>query len=118
MPDNKPVVFLMPDGTEVSNDPRFFESQMAKQIAGQQGIPADTGQTSSSADDEPVELPENFEELKGAELKALAKDLKSKGVEIATAGVTTVVGLREAIQEGFDNYDPDAEEAELEDEES
>ena len=30
------VVFLLPDGTEVSNDPRFYEKKMREQILAQQ----------------------------------------------------------------------------------
>lgn len=30
------VVFLLPDGTEVSNDPRFYEQKMREQILAQQ----------------------------------------------------------------------------------
>lgn len=32
----EPVVFLLPDGTEVSNDPRFYEEKMRQQILEQQ----------------------------------------------------------------------------------
>lgn len=33
---NEPVVFLLPDGTEVSNDPRFYEKKMRDQLLEQQ----------------------------------------------------------------------------------
>jgi hypothetical protein len=141
---DEPVVFLMPDGTEVSNDPRFFQKEMQKQLAEQQKhvrtateagpdankppVPDEVGKstvmgngeatplTDPSAESvtDPVELPENFEELKGDELKALAKSLKSRGVEISTTGVRKTDELREAIRTGFNNYDPDHD-PELED---
>lgn len=147
--DNEPVVFLMPDGTEVSNDPRFFQREMVKQLAEQQAhvrtatetrseagpVPLHTGggtvlgngeATPVSRDDlvdeeaagNDVSLPDNFEELKGKELQSLARDLKSKGVEIDTAGVTKVGDLREAIRTGVENHDPNAEPPELDDDES
>lgn len=147
--DNSPVVYLMPDGTEVSNDPRFFQNQMQEQLAAQQvhvreateagpnanvaPVPDEVGKStimgngeatpllsssSDSSDSAEVELPANFDELKGKELQALAKDLRSKGVEIDTAGVTKVGDLRNAIRTGVENYDPNAEDPDLDDDEN
>lgn len=149
--DNEPVVFLMPDGTEVSNDPRFFQKEMAKQLAEQQAhvrpateagpnanvapVRDETGQATIMGNGEatpldpadlvtegatpdvgqPVVLPDGFEDMKGKELQALARGLKSRGVEIDTAGVTKVGDLREAIREGVANHDPSAADTELED---
>lgn len=102
--ENGPVIFLMPDGTEVSNDPRFFQMRMSEQVA---------ASSPSSLSDTEVSLPSNFDELKGKDLQALAKDLQSKGVDIDTAGVTKVGDLREAIRTGVENYDPNAKDLDL-----
>jgi anti-sigma28 factor (negative regulator of flagellin synthesis) len=142
--ENEPVVFLMPDGSEVSNDPRFFQREMAKQLAEQEQhvrpsseagpnanvapVPDETGsatnmgnsavnplENAAANESKSVELPPNFDDMKGAELQQLAKSLKSQGVEIETAGVKKVGDLREAIREGVANHDPNAADPELED---
>ena len=52
--DNEPVVFLMPDGTEVSNDPRFFQKEMAKQLAEQQAYVRPATEAGPNANVAPV----------------------------------------------------------------
>jgi len=128
---DEPVVFEMPDGTKISNDPRWLadQNQMVSDAAaraarlatetsnrstpGTVDNPGDgsdvTGPSQSPDDlqlqaDSPVTLPDNFEEMKGQELKDLKTSLEAQGVEVDTTGVKKVGELREAISKAVQNH--------------
>lgn len=86
----KPVVFELPDGTEVSNDPYFhFQKQQAQLDENKARLRAER----DKADDEDLHTDE-LDELKGAELKKLAED-----EDVDIKGLTKVGEVKAAIRE-------------------
>lgn len=90
MSDRKPVVFELPDGTEVSNDPLFHQQQFLKQDAENK---ARLQAERDAADDEDLHT-DDLDGLKGAELKALAED-----EDIDITGLKKVGEVKAAIRE-------------------
>lgn len=75
---DSPVYYLLPDGTKVSNDPRFLAQAQDKEI----------DLSSSSA-----ETGDGLDKLTGEELKAKLAELTAAGVEVDTKGVKTKADL-------------------------
>lgn len=125
--EDKPVFFLLPDGTEVSNDPRYFNEKLQEQIlANQENIghatvsddeahrQLGTGGARSSATgadladanrlpapgSQPADedLSKGVEDMTVPELKEHVEMLRSKGVEVDTTDVTKKSQLVAAIQ--------------------
>lgn len=88
--DRKPVVFELPDGTEVSNDPLFHQQQFLKQDAENK---ARLQMERDAADNEDIHTDE-LDGLKGAELKALAEE-----EDVDIKGLTKVGEVKAAIRE-------------------
>jgi hypothetical protein len=100
-----PVVFLLPNGTEVSNDPRYYQEKMRQQIINQNQarvMDASGENTGTSVDDDDsIDMDEDakpLEEMSSAELKAEVARLKAEGVEVDTSGVKNKKTLVERIQ--------------------
>lgn len=69
MPDShEPVFYLLPDGTKVSNDPRFVDEELSEEI--------DLNSPSDGLDD-----------LTADQLKGKLAELQAAGVEVDTSGV-------------------------------
>jgi hypothetical protein len=69
MPDShEPVFYLLPDGTKVSNDPRFVAEESSEEI--------DLNSPSDGLDD-----------LTADQLKGKLAELQAAGVEVDTSGV-------------------------------
>lgn len=108
MPDEeKAVVFLMPDGQEASNDPRYLNEKLMEQFLATRentGNAVDTKPfiepefNRDSDDDTPAEVELDIEEMTVEQLKARVKELREAGVDVDTNGVRTKSELVAAIQ--------------------
>lgn len=107
MGDTKePVVFLLPDGTEISNDPRHADAKMRAQLEQQMAtFYPNSGNTRVILDDEAEDEEsedegedDGLEDLTADELKAHVQDLKDRGIEVNTAGVKKKSELVDAIR--------------------
>jgi len=114
MPDNDEVVyFLMPDGTEVSNDPRYHDEKYREHLLAQMentgnavevrlaGTNEDEDDLDEEDGDETQEIErlsaEALHELTKEQLSAYAKSLKAAGVDFSTRGIKTKEDLINAI---------------------
>lgn len=98
------VVFELPDGTEVSNDPRWLARKtlastgvdidaMQAKIAELQAQIDEANAASEEDDDQTNEDGDEFDKLNGKELKALAAE---RNVDIS--GMTKVGEVRDALR--------------------
>jgi hypothetical protein len=77
------VKFLLPNGTEVSNDPRFYQEDMRKQLEAQAKALLEQREPAAEADeDEEEQEPSKYDAQTGKELKAEAekRGLELKGI--------------------------------------
>lgn len=105
MGDTKePVVFLLPDGTEISNDPRHADAKMRAQLEQQMAtFYPNSGNTrvildDEAEDEESEDEGDGLEYLTADELKAHVQELKDQGIEVNTAGVKKKSELVDAIR--------------------
>ena len=106
MPDsnNKTVVFLLPNGEEVSNDPRFMDEKYREHLLSQTentGNAVDVKFIETEFNQEPSDPSEDrdidLEEMTIDQLKNHIKELRANGVLVDTKGVKTRTDLIEAI---------------------
>lgn len=121
----KAVVFNLPNGKTVSNDPRHAEEQMrnrilanakaeaeyAAELRREKGKKAESEGSSTSTDDDDgdgtqeVQVAEGLsEDWKGDQLKEEVARLKDLGVEVDTSGVKTKADLVEAINNAVSEH--------------
>jgi len=108
MPDtSSPVFFLLPDGTKVSNDPRFTpDADTPEDVV--QGQPSPHAEIATSVDliqgsVQPDNQPKSLDEMTAEELKLELARLKDAGVEVNTLGVKKKADLVAAIKAAQEN---------------
>lgn len=128
MPDNdKAVIFLLPDGTKVSNDPRHHEEKLMEKLLAKQAysghampdVKPDNVETSDSdapplGENEPQE--KALDDMTGKELKAKVTQLSEQGIQVDMTGIKLKSELVNAIQKAMADQDNEDEDDEDEDE--
>lgn len=107
MPDtDQPVYYTLPDGTKVSNDPRFFEQLEKEKAEASLEIPKEEVTLSETpapkgSDSSEVATSDGLDELTSEQLKVRLVELRAAGVSVNTTGITRKAELVEAIRKAL-----------------